>query len=89
MDSLDFTTAPVFVINGLKREELIAINSKILHELYFDGLGSAGKPDKELRSALTQDFGSLERCQAQFTAAGKALAQAGCCCPIHIETKNS
>jgi|SRR5882762_4820294 len=34
---LDFATAPVFLINGLKREELIATNSMILHELYFDG----------------------------------------------------
>jgi len=33
--SLDFSTAPVFVVNGLKREELIATNSMILHELYF------------------------------------------------------
>lgn len=36
---LDVTKAPVFVIDGLKREELIATNSMILHELYFDGLG--------------------------------------------------
>src|SRR6266508_6078451 len=27
------------LINGLKREELIAMNSMILHELFFDGLG--------------------------------------------------
>lgn len=30
---LDFNTAPGFLINGLKREELIASNSMILHEL--------------------------------------------------------
>src|ERR1700752_55646 len=35
---LDYTKAPVFVINGLKREELIATNSMILHEVYFAGL---------------------------------------------------
>jgi Fe-Mn family superoxide dismutase len=29
---LDFADAPGFVINGLKREELIASNSMILHE---------------------------------------------------------
>jgi superoxide dismutase, Fe-Mn family len=29
--ALDFATAPVFVVNGLKREELIAANSMILH----------------------------------------------------------
>src|SRR5688572_28443739 len=40
--ALDFATAPVFQINGLKREELIAMNSMILHELYFDGLGGGG-----------------------------------------------
>ncbi len=42
--SLDFAKAPVFTINGLKREELIATNSMILHELYFDGLGETGAP---------------------------------------------
>jgi len=57
----------------LKREELIASNSMILHELYFDGLGSEGEPEKELRSALVRDFGSLEKWQVQFAAMGKAL----------------
>jgi len=33
---LDFAKAPNFLINGLKREELIAANSMILHEIYFD-----------------------------------------------------
>jgi Fe-Mn family superoxide dismutase len=73
LETLDFATAPVFVINGLKREELIASNSMILHELYFDGLSSEGEPDKELRSTLIRDFGSLEKWQAQFAAMGKAL----------------
>ena len=45
---LDFSKAPVFVINGLKREELIAANSMILHELYFDGLGGDGAPSGAL-----------------------------------------
>ena len=55
--TLDVATAPVFVINGLKREELIATNSMILHELYFDGLGDGGEPDRALRDALTgQDW---------------------------------
>jgi Fe-Mn family superoxide dismutase len=30
---LDLATAPVFAVNGLKREELIAWNSMILHEV--------------------------------------------------------
>src|SRR5262249_18810384 len=69
--SLDFATAPVFVVNGLKREELIATNSMILHELYFDGLGDGGEPDTALRGALIRDFGSVERWRAEFVAMGK------------------
>src|SRR3954468_19672786 len=42
--SLEWTSAPVFQINGLKREELIAMNSMILHEVYFDGIGGEGDP---------------------------------------------
>jgi superoxide dismutase, Fe-Mn family len=70
---LDFATAPVFVVNGLKREELIATNSMILHELYFDGLGDGGTPDTALREALTRDFGSLDRWRTEFVAMGKAM----------------
>jgi superoxide dismutase, Fe-Mn family len=73
LEDLDFATAPVFVINGLKREELIASNSMILHELYFDSLGSDGEANKDLRSALVRDFGSMEKWQAQFVAMGKAF----------------
>lgn len=69
---LDFATAPVFVINGLKREELIATNSMVLHELYFDGLGSVGSLDGALKSALDRDFGSIEKWHAEFPAMGKA-----------------
>jgi len=68
--TLDFATAPVFVINGLKREELIAMNSMILHELYFDGFGADGEPDRALREALARDFGSVERWRTEFVAMG-------------------
>ena len=70
---LSYRDAPVFVINGLKREELIAANSMILHELYFDCLGADGRADAALDAALTRDFGSVERWQEQFVAMGKAL----------------
>ena len=40
--ALDFETAPGFTVNGLKREQLIAGNSMILHELYFAGFGAGG-----------------------------------------------
>ncbi len=69
---LDFAKAPNFVVNGLKREELIALNSAILHELYFDSLGGGGAPSGALRDAITSDYGSLERWRAEFSAIGKA-----------------
>ena len=74
---LDFAKAPVFMINGLKREELIATNSMILHELYFDGLGADGEPDRALRESLGRDFGSVDRWRAEFVAMGKAMG-GGC-----------
>ena len=70
--ALDVASAPVFVINGLKREELIAANSMILHELYFDSLGEDGQAQGTLHSVLARDFGSAERWQAEFSAMGKA-----------------
>ena len=70
---LDFATTPSFIINGLNREELIATNSMILHELFFSSLGQGGEPDGTLADALAQHFGSIARWQAEFSAMGKAL----------------
>ena len=91
LESLDFSTAPVFVINGLKREELIASNSMILHELYFDSLGAESQPDGDLRDALARDFGSVEKWQSSSAPRAKrsVAAREGYCSPTHIETKNS
>jgi Fe-Mn family superoxide dismutase len=71
--ALDFAGAAGFLINGLKREELIATNSMILHELFFDGLGDQSEPSAALRDAIAHDFGSFERWRAEFVAMGKAL----------------
>jgi superoxide dismutase, Fe-Mn family len=70
---LDIAAAPVFVVNGLKREELIATNSMIIHELYFDCLGGEGEPKGALAEAIARDFGSVARWKAEFSAIGKAL----------------
>ena len=74
LESLDFAKTPGYVINGLKREELIALNSTLLHELYFASLGGDGKPTKALAEALTRDFGSVDRWRSEFVAMGNALA---------------
>ncbi|MGQ0584950.1 MAG: Fe-Mn family superoxide dismutase [Reyranella sp.] len=75
LGTLDPATAPGFRLNGLKREELIATNSMLLHEIYFDSLGEGGGGDPEgaLAEAIARDFGSLAKWRAEFTAMGKAL----------------
>ncbi len=70
---LDYSSAPGFLLNGLKREQLIATNSMILHEVFFDGLGDESEPDSVLKDALARDFSSYERWRAEFMAMGKAL----------------
>ena len=69
---LDFAKGPGFLINGLKREELIAMNSMILHEVFFASLGEESAPDGDLKDALTRDFGSLDRWRVEFSSMGKA-----------------
>jgi superoxide dismutase, Fe-Mn family len=79
---LDWARTPVFEINGLKREELIAASSVILHEIYFDSLGGHGdnpptglaEPPAGLGEALGRDFGSVMAWRAEFTGMAKALA---------------
>lgn len=70
----DFKSAPGFVLNGLKREELIAFNSVILHELYFSILGGDGMlSGGTLSEAIQRDFGGFDKWQGEFTSMGKAL----------------
>src|SRR5262245_3732089 len=73
--SLDWARTLVFEINGLRREELIAAGSVILHEIYFDSLGGHGdnpptglvEPPVGLAQALERDFGSVMAWRAEFT----------------------
>jgi Fe-Mn family superoxide dismutase len=69
---LDWAAAPIFVVNGLKREQMVAMNSMLLHEVFFDSLG-ASQADARLAARIDQDFGSLARWAAQFAAMGKAM----------------
>jgi len=73
LEAMDFEKAPGHVLNGLKREQLVALNSTLLHELYFASLGGDGKPAKDMSEALARDFGSMDRWRAEFRAMGYAL----------------
>ncbi len=61
-----------YELNGLKREELIATNSMLLHELYFGSLG-ASEMAPAMALALAASFGSADRWREEFVAMGKAL----------------
>ncbi len=75
LEALDFATTPGYVINGLKREEMVALNSTLLHELYFASLGGDGRKLPSLISeAIVRDFGSVERWRSEFVAMAGALA---------------
>jgi superoxide dismutase, Fe-Mn family len=70
---LDLNTAPNFMINGLKREELIAQNSMVFHEIYFSCMGAPNQPAKPLAQAIERDFGSMAKWSLEFSSMGKAL----------------
>jgi superoxide dismutase, Fe-Mn family len=57
-------------IRELKREEVHAMNSVMLHELYFDGMTvSGGDPAEAAQDALKKRFGSVDKWVEDFKAA--------------------
>jgi Fe-Mn family superoxide dismutase len=73
--ALDPEKTPAHVIGRLKQEEMAALNSTLLHELYFASLGGDGRAVPEtMASALARDFGSVSRWRQEFTALANALA---------------
>ena len=71
---MPFASAAGYALTGLKREELIATNSMVLHELYFTSLGGDGKTMvPAMALALSANFGSALRWREEFVAMGKAL----------------
>ena len=73
LGALDPASAPPALYNALKREELVALNSTLLHELYFASLGGDGQVNAALADALTRDFGSVERWRTEFVAMAHGL----------------
>ena len=65
LESLDFAKTPGYVINGLKREELVALNSTLLHELYFASMGGDGRVTNAMAEALARDWRSTKWSRAE------------------------
>jgi Fe-Mn family superoxide dismutase len=74
LDAMDFGKTPAYVLNSLKREELIALNSTLLHELYFASLAFGdGKPGDAFAQVLARDFQSVDRWRDEFVAMANGL----------------
>jgi len=75
LEALDPATAPASVISRLKRDQSTALNSTLLHELYFASLGGDGRVVPEVMAeAITRDFGSVDRWRKEFIALASELA---------------
>ena len=60
----------------LKRDEATALNSTLLHELYFASLGGDGRMvPEEMSAAISRDFGSVIHWRAEFIALADTLAE--------------
>jgi superoxide dismutase, Fe-Mn family len=75
IDQFDFRNASDQSLARLKRDEIAALNSTLLHELYFASLDGDGRvlPDA-LASAIAKDFGSVDRWRQEFVGIAKGLA---------------
>jgi Fe-Mn family superoxide dismutase len=66
--------AQPFQMGSLKRESLIAMNSMILHEYYFDNLGGDGKIGDKIGDVINRQFGSIDSWQHDFKLTGQSLS---------------
>ena len=75
LGSLDPATTPADVLSRLKSDETAALNSTLLHELYFASLGGDGRAvPNTMADAIIRDFGSVDRWRQEFMALANALA---------------
>jgi superoxide dismutase, Fe-Mn family len=65
--------AAPYQLGALKREELIATNSMILHEFYFGNLGGDGKTSGPIVPLLTGAYGSLAAWEQEVRQTGLSL----------------
>jgi Fe-Mn family superoxide dismutase len=75
IEQLDLGTTSDQTLVRLKRDEIAALNSTLLHELYFASLGGDGRvlPDG-IGSAIGKDFRSVDRWRQEFVGVANGLA---------------
>jgi len=73
LGTLPADAAP-FQFGSLRREELIASNSMVLHELYFENLGGNGRADGTSAGLLKAEYDSLAAWEHDFRQTALSLA---------------
>jgi Fe-Mn family superoxide dismutase len=66
--------AAPFQMGSLKREQLVARNSAVLHELYFANLGGTGGPPDGIAESMKRSFGSVAAWEKDFRLTGMSLS---------------
>ena len=65
---------PLYRLRALKREELLAMGSVELHELYFGNLGGEGnKVPDAMRTFFDEHFGSVDAWRREFVGMAESL----------------
>jgi len=73
VQALGDANTPPYVYTGLKREQSIRTGSVVLHEFYFGNLGGDGKAPANLRTKISESFGSYDRWESEFRKIGAGL----------------
>ena len=73
LQALTSAGASSALIRSLKREELAAMDSIALHELYFATLGGEGRMTGAAATRLEADFGSIDAWRDDFIAMAQAM----------------
>jgi superoxide dismutase, Fe-Mn family len=71
--ALNDANTPPYVYTNLKREQSIRTGSVVLHELYFANLGGDGKTPANLRTRISESFGSYDNWESEFHKIGQGL----------------
>src|SRR5215510_2864881 len=67
------SNTPPYIYTGLKREQSIRTGSVVLHEFYFGNLGGDGKAPANVRTMISQSFGSYDTWESEFRKIGQGL----------------
>lgn len=72
-DGLGEANQTYSALRGLREGETFAANAVYLHEHYFNALAGDGKVEGALADAITEKWGSVEKCVAMMSATGMAV----------------